>query len=90
VTSYEIYIAGQPSCQQCRSSRRYLTRNNVPYMWTQFKDDKTAQELAAEHGYSTAPVCYVADRRTGRVYDSWAGFNTFRLHQWVDNYKAGE
>lgn len=90
MTSYEIYIATQPGCQQCRSSKRYLTKNNTPYMETRFKDDETAQALADEHGYSAAPVCYVADRNTGRVYDSWAGFNMFRLRQWVNNYKAGE
>ena len=90
MASYEIHIADQPGCQQCRSSKRYLTRNSTPYMEGRFKDDKTAQGLAAEHGYTSAPVCYVADRNTGRVYDSWAGFNMFKLRQWVNNYKAGE
>lgn len=90
MASYEIYIADQPGCQQCRSSKRYLTKNGTPYMEGRFKDDKTAQGLAAEHGYTAAPVCYVADRSSGRVYDSWAGFNMFKLRQWVNNYKAGE
>lgn len=90
MASYEIYIAEQPSCQQCRSSKRYLTKNNTPYMETHFKDDKTAQDLAAEHNYTAAPVCYVAERASGHVYDSWAGFNMFKLRTWVNNYKAGE
>lgn len=90
MASYEIYIADQPGCQQCRSSKRYLTKSNTPYMEVRFKDDKTAQELAAEHNYAAAPVCYVADRSSGRVYDSWAGFNMFKLRTWVNNYKAGE
>lgn len=90
MTSYEIYIALQPGCQQCRSSKRYLTKNNTPYMETRFKGDKTAQKLAAEHSYTAAPVCYVADRNSGRIYDSWAGFNMHKLRTWVNNYKAGE
>lgn len=90
MASYEIYIADQPGCQQCRSSKRYLTKNSTPYMEVRFKDDKTAQDLAAEHNYTAAPVCYVADRSSGRVYDSWAGFNMHKLRTWVDNYKAGE
>lgn len=90
MASFEIMIASQPSCQQCRSSKRYLTRNSTPYLETKYKDDKTAQELANEHGYAAAPVCYVVDRNTGRVYDSWAGFNMFRLRRWVDNYKGGK
>lgn len=90
MASYEIYIADQPGCQQCRSSKRYLTKNSTPYMEARFKDDKTAQGLAAEHNYTAAPVCYVADRDSGRVYDSWAGFNMHKLRTWVNNYKAGE
>lgn len=90
MASYEIYIAVQPGCQQCRSSKRYLTKNGTPYIETHFKDDKTAQSLAAEHGYTAAPVCYAADRNSGRVYDSWAGFNMHKLRTWVNNYKAGE
>ena len=90
MASYEIYIADQPGCQQCRSSKRYLTKNNTPYMETRFKNDKTAQDLATEHNYTAAPVCYVADRNSGHVYDSWAGFNMFKLRQWVNNYKAGK
>lgn len=90
MASYEIYIATQPNCQQCRSSKRYLTKNATPYMETRFKDDKTAQSLTAEHNYTAAPVCYVADRSSGRVYDSWAGFNMHKLRTWVNNYKAGE
>lgn len=88
--SCEIYIADQPGCQQCRSSKRYLTKNGTPYKEVRFKDDKTAQSLAAERNYTAAPVCYVAGRNSGRVYDSWAGFNMFKLRQWVNNYKAGE
>lgn len=90
MASYEIYIAGQPSCQQCRSSKRYLSKNGTPYMETRFKDDETALKLAGAHKYTSAPVCYVADRASGHVYDSWAGFNMFKLRQWVNNYKAGE
>lgn len=90
MASYEIYIAEQPGCQQCRSSKRYLTKNSTPYIETRFKDDKTAQRLAAEHNFTAAPVCYIADRNSGRVYDSWAGFNMHKLRTWVNNYKAGE
>lgn len=90
MASYEIYIADQPGCQQCRSSKRYLTKNGTPYMEARFKDDETAQNLAAKHNYTAAPVCYVADRNSGRVYDSWAGFNMHKLRTWVNNYKAGE
>ena len=90
MASYEIYIAVQPGCQQCRASKRYLTKNSTPYIETRFKDDKTAQSLAAEHNYTAAPVCYAADRNSGRVYDSWAGFNMHKLRTWVGNYKAGE
>ena len=80
-------IASQPSCQQCRASKRYLTRNNTPYLETKYRDDETAQELAAMNNYTAAPVCYVIDKRTGGIIADWAGLNVFELRQWVNNYR---
>lgn len=90
MASFEIMIASQPSCQQCRSSKRYLTRNNTPYLETKYKNDSIAQAIAAANNYTAAPVCYVVDKRSGDVIAHWAGFNMFCLRQWVVNYEAGE
>lgn len=87
MASVEIVIASQPSCQQCRSSKRYLTKNSTPYLETKYKNDDTAQAIAAANNYTAAPVCYVVDKRTAGTLDHWAGFNMFKLHQWVNNYK---
>lgn len=87
MASFEIMIASQPSCQQCRSSKRYLIRNSTPYLETKYRNDGAAQAIAAANNYTAAPVCYVVDKRTGDTVDHWAGFNMFKLHQWVDNYK---
>lgn len=87
MASFEIMIASQPSCQQCRSSKRYLTKNDTPYLETKYKGDDTAQAIAANNGYTAAPVCYVVDKRTGDTLAHWAGFNMFKLRQWVNNYK---
>ena len=87
MASFEIVIASQPSCQQCRSSKRYLTRNSTPYLETKYKDDSTAQGIAAASNYTAAPVCYVVDKRTGDTVAHWAGFNMYKLRQWVNNYK---
>ena len=87
MASFEIMIASQPSCQQCRSSKRYLTKNATPYLETKYKNDSTAQAIAAASNYTAAPVCYVVDKRTGDTVAHWAGFNMFKLRQWVNNYK---
>ena len=87
MASFEIMIASQPSCQQCRSSKRYLTKNNTPYLETKYKDDSVAQAIAADNGYTAAPICYVVDKRSGVTLAHWAGFNMFKLRQWVNNYK---
>lgn len=87
MASFEIMIASQPSCQQCRSSKRYLTKNSTPYLETKYRDDDVAQAIAAANNYTAAPVCYVVDKRTGDVLAHWAGFNMFKLRQWANNYK---
>lgn len=87
MASFEIMIASQPSCQQCRSSKRYLTKNNTPYLETKYKDDDTAQAIATANNYTAAPVCYVVDKHTGDTLAHWAGFNMFKLRTWVNNYK---
>ena len=87
MASFEIMIASQPGCQQCRSSKRYLTKNSTPYLETKYKNDSAAQEIAAANNYTAAPVCYVVDKRGGEVLAHWAGFNMFKLRHWVNNYK---
>lgn len=87
MASFEIMIASQPSCQQCRSSKRYLIRNSTPYLETKYKDDDTAQAIADANNYTAAPVCYVVDKRTAATLDHWAGFNMFKLHRWINNYR---
>lgn len=87
MASFEIMIASQPSCQQCRSSKRYLTKSSTPYLETKYKDDSTAQAIAADNNYAAAPICYVVGGRTGDTLAHWAGFNMFKLRQWVNNYK---
>lgn len=87
MASFEIMIASQPSCQQCRSSKRYLTKNSTPYLETKYRDDTTAQAIVSANNYAAAPVCYVVDKRTGDILAHWAGFNMFKLRQWVNNYK---
>lgn len=87
MASFEIMIASHPSCQQCRSSKRYLTKNNTPYLETKYENDETAQAIAAANNYTAAPVCYVVDKRAGDTLAHWAGFNMFKLRQWVNNYK---
>lgn len=88
MASFEIMIASQPSCQQCRSSKRYLTKNGTPYLETAYKKDRTAQALAAANNYTAAPICYVVDKRTSDTLAHWAGFNMYKLRQWVNNYRA--
>lgn len=87
MASFEIMIASQPSCQQCRSSKRYLTKNATPYLETKYKNDSVAQAIAAANNYTAAPVCYVVDKRTGDTVAHWGGFNMYKLRQWVNNYK---
>ena len=89
MASFEIVIASRPSCQQCRASKRYLTKNSTPYLETKYKADSTAQALAAAHNYTSAPVCYVVDKRTGRTLTHWSGFNMYKLRLCVNNYKKG-
>ncbi len=87
MASFEIMIASQPACQQCRSSKRYLTKNSTPYMETRYQHDETAQDLADANNYTTAPVCYVVDKRSARTLDHWAGFNMCKLRRWVGIYR---
>lgn len=87
MASFEIMIASQPSCQQCRASKRYLTKNSTPYLEVSYKSSDEAQAIAAANNYQQAPICWVADKRTGASLDHWAGFNMFKLRKWVAEYK---
>jgi glutaredoxin-like protein NrdH len=61
-----------PSCVQCDATKRFLTKNGLPYDTVDLSTDSKAYEYIKGLGFSAAPVVVTSQ-------DSWSGFQPDRL-----------
>ena len=56
-----------PSCVQCDSTKRLMTKNNIDFVSVDLSTDITALEYVRSLGYQAAPVIVAGDVH-------WSGF----------------
>jgi glutaredoxin-like protein NrdH len=61
-----------PSCVQCDSTKRVLTKNSIEYQEVDLSQDAQAMEFVKDLGYSAAPVVVAGESH-------WSGFRPDRL-----------
>jgi glutaredoxin-like protein NrdH len=61
-----------PSCVQCDSTKRLLTRNRIKFEIIDLSTDEAAMALVKELGYTAAPIVVVGD-------DHWSGFRMDKI-----------
>jgi glutaredoxin-like protein NrdH len=61
-----------PSCVQCDSTKRLLTRNGIKFEIIDLSTDEAAMALVKELGYTAAPIVVVGD-------DHWSGFRMDKI-----------
>lgn len=66
-----IIVYTRPNCSPCIATKRALQRRGLAFT-ERSADDPEARALAAEHGYTAAPIV----RAGGR---SWSGFRPDRI-----------
>jgi glutaredoxin-like protein NrdH len=67
-----ITVYTLPSCVQCDSTKRVLTKNSIEYQVVDLSQDEVAMEMVKELGYNAAPVVVAGD-------DHWSGFRPDKL-----------
>lgn len=68
-----VVVYTLPSCVQCDSTKRVLTKNAIPYEEVDLSLDEAAMELVKGLGYVAAPVVIAGE-------DHWSGFRPDRLN----------
>ena len=61
-----------PSCVQCDSTKRVLTRSSVEFEVVDLSADSDAMDYVRSLGYTAAPVVVVGE-------DHWSGFRPDKL-----------
>lgn len=61
-----------PACVQCDSTKRLLTKNEIPFEEIDLSKDPEALAMVREMGYSAAPVVMAGE-------DHWSGFRPDKL-----------
>jgi glutaredoxin-like protein NrdH len=67
-----ITVYTLPSCVQCDSTKRVLTKNGIEFNTVDLSTDETAMEMIKTLGYQAAPVVIAGD-------DHWSGFRPDKL-----------
>ena len=67
-----------PSCVQCSSAKRFLTRRGVEYESIKLDEDQEAYDRVSKYGYSGAPVIEILDGE-GSVIDHFSGYQVTKL-----------
>jgi glutaredoxin-like protein NrdH len=61
-----------PACVQCDSTKRLLTRNEIPFEEIDLSKDPDAMAMIRNLGYTAAPIVMAGD-------DHWSGFRPDKL-----------
>jgi glutaredoxin-like protein NrdH len=61
-----------PSCVQCESTKKYLSKLEVNFKTVDLSEDEIAMDLVKSLGYQAAPVVVFGD-------DHWSGFRPDKL-----------
>ena len=61
-----------PACVQCESTKRMLTRGNVPFEEINMSENLDALEMVKGLGYTAAPVVVAGE-------EHWSGFRPDKI-----------
>lgn len=80
----KIEIFTRPNCGQCVASKKWLSRDGVPF--TEAELDAAHLAYARDNGITSAPLIIVWDEDT--IIDSWGGFRPNQLKTAAEKYRA--
>lgn len=69
-----VTIYTLPSCPQCDTTKRFLTRQGVEYKEVDLSENEEATEMIKQLGYVSAPVVMAGNTH-------WSGFRLEKLQQ---------
>lgn len=67
-----VIVYTLPSCVQCDSTKRVLTKNSIEYQEVDLSQDEAAMEYVKGLGYNAAPIVVAGDSH-------WSGFRPDKL-----------
>lgn len=70
----EITVYTLPSCVQCESTKKYLSRNDISFSEVDLSLDDQAMDMVKSLGYQSAPVVVAGEAH-------WSGFRPDRLSE---------
>lgn len=75
----KVTVYTTPNCVQCDSTKRMLSKADVPYDVVDLSQDADAMTMVKELGYVAAPVVTVDDRH-------WSGFRIEKIKNLIAEF----
>lgn len=66
-----VKVYTKSNCQPCKATKRFLDKNNIPYIEESLEDASVLESMKSM-GFTSAPIVISGE-------ESWSGFNPTKL-----------
>ena len=76
----KVTVYTKPNCVQCDATKRWLTKNDIPFETKDIMEDPELTQQFVDQGFMSAPVVTTD-------HDAWSGFRVSKLEGLVKGKK---
>ena len=80
----KVTVYTKPDCVQCDATKRWLTKNDIPFETKDLSESEDLLKLFISKGFMAAPIVETD------VLGTWSGFRVSKLEALVKEYKSEE
>ena len=80
----KVTVYTKPNCVQCDATKRWLTKNDIPFDTKDLSESEDLIKLFTDKGFMSAPIVETD------VLGTWSGFRVSKLEALIKEYKSEE
>ena len=77
----KVTVYTKPNCVQCDATKRWLTKNDVPFEVKDIYEDQELLDKFIGEGFMSAPIVKTD-------HETWSGFRISKLETLIKEYKT--
>ena len=79
----KVTVYTKPNCVQCDATKRWLTKNDIPFETKDIYEDQELMQKFVDQGFMSAPIVQTD-------VETWSGFRISKLEALIKEYKSEE
>ena len=77
----KVTVYTKPNCVQCDATKRWLTKNDIPFDVKDIYEDQELMQKFVDQGFMSAPIVQTD-------VETWSGFRISKLETLIKEYKT--